>query len=81
MLESIKKGAYFMDNVKIIMDYLPLFIPLVLLQLGLQIFCLVDLYKREKVRFNNKIIWVVIILCGEVLGSIIYLIFKGEESE
>ncbi|MFO7637187.1 MAG: PLDc N-terminal domain-containing protein [Clostridia bacterium] len=53
-----------------------IFLPFVLIQLGLQIYCLVDLYKRTSVRFDNKVIWVLIILLGSLLGAIIYLIFR-----
>lgn len=58
---------------------LPLFIPIILIQLGLQIYSLIDLYKREKVRFDNKLIWVLIILILNLFGPIIYIIFREDE--
>lgn len=54
-------------------------IPLILLQWGLQIYALVDLYRRKKVRFDNKLIWVLIILLLNILGPILYLILRGED--
>jgi hypothetical protein len=53
--------------------YLLLIIPLVLVQVGLAVYCLIDLAKREKVR-GPKGLWVVIIVLGELLGPVIYLI-------
>ncbi len=53
--------------------------PLLLLQLSLQVYSIVDLVRRKKVRFGNKYIWGAIILVGGVLGPIVYLTLRGEE--
>jgi len=58
--------------------YLPLLIPIVVLQLALQIFALVDMARREKTK-GPKWIWVLVIVFGEILGSVIYFIFGREE--
>jgi DMSO reductase anchor subunit len=58
---------------------LPLLIPIILLQLGLQIAALVNLVRRRKVRFDNKAIWAIIILFGSMIGSIIYFVARGDE--
>jgi hypothetical protein len=57
---------------------LPLLIPIVILQLGLQIFALVDVARREKTK-GPKWIWVLVIIFGEILGSVIYFIFGRDE--
>ncbi len=59
--------------------YLPYIIPLVLIQLILVIVCLVDLFRREKTRYLPKWAWAIIIILGELLGPIIYLIIGREE--
>lgn len=59
-------------------DYLPFLIPVILLQLGLMIFALADLIRREKTR-GPKWMWAIIIVLGELLGPIIYLLFGREE--
>ena len=56
---------------------LPLIIPLLVVQLTLQVIALISLKKREKVRFDNKVIWVFIIVLGTLFGSIAYFIFGG----
>ncbi len=62
-----------------ILRYLPFIIPLVILQLILIVIALVDLSKREKVRGLPKWAWVIIIVIGELLGPIIYLLVGREE--
>jgi len=48
------------------------------LQLALMIAALVDLAKRERTR-GPRWMWVLIILVGEFLGSILYFIVGREE--
>jgi hypothetical protein len=60
------------------MKYLPLFIPLVVLQLGLQIWALVDLARREATN-GPKWLWAVIIVIGELLGPVVYFIAGRKE--
>ncbi len=55
------------------LKYLPLIIPLLLIQIGLAIFALIDLSKREKTR-GPKWMWALIIIFGELLGPIVYFI-------
>jgi hypothetical protein len=56
-------------------------IPLVLLDLGMVIFCIVDLYKPDRrVRGGNKLVWLLVILLVSTLGWIIYLLAGREEA-
>jgi DMSO reductase anchor subunit len=57
-----------MENVQ---QYLPLIIPLVLIQLVLMAVALADLRGREKTR-GPKWMWVCIIILGEMIGPIAY---------
>lgn len=52
---------------------LPLLLPIIALQIGLMVYSLVDLFKRETVRFNNKAIWAVVIIFVNMIGPIVYL--------
>ncbi|MFW6256586.1 MAG: PLDc N-terminal domain-containing protein [Bacillota bacterium] len=56
-----------------------LIIPLLLLQIGLLIFALLDLSKREHVLGGNKLIWVLIILFFQVLGPLVYFVIGRKE--
>ena len=61
-----------------IQDYIPFLIPLILLQLALMAFALVDLARRERTR-GPKWVWAIVIVLGELLGPIVYLLFGREE--
>jgi hypothetical protein len=64
--------------VETIGDYLPFLIPVILLQLGLMVFALIDLIRREKTR-GSKWLWAIVIVLGELLGPILYLLVGREE--
>jgi hypothetical protein len=51
-----------------------LIIPLVLIQLTLMVICLVDLARREKVKGLPKWAWAIIIVLGELIGPVVYLV-------
>jgi len=59
--------------------FIPLLIPILVIQLGLQIFALIDLYRQPKTSLP-KWVWVIIILLGEIIGPILYFIVgrKGD---
>ena len=59
-------------------NLIPFIIPIVLLQLGLMVYCLVDLSRRETTR-GPKWMWVLLIVLGELIGPVIYLVFGGVE--
>jgi len=61
-----------------ISKFIPLIIPIVLLQLGLMVFALVDLAKRERTK-GPKWMWIIIIVLGELIGPIVYFVVGREE--
>ena len=63
-----------MDGFETISDMLPYLVPLLILELGLLIFALVDLLNRQKVR-GDKMLWVVLIVFIGIIGPIVYFIF------
>jgi DMSO reductase anchor subunit len=64
---------------EIIQKYLPLLVPLIVIQLGLMIFALVDILRREKTR-GPKWLWIVVVVLGEMIGPILYFVVGREES-
>ena len=62
-----------------IREYLPLLIPLFILQLILIIAALIDLARREQTR-GPKWVWVLVILFVNTIGPIIYFI-AGRQDE
>ncbi len=67
-----------MENLNEFTKYLPLIIPLVLIDLGLIIYSLVDLVRRENTK-GPKWLWALVILSVSTFGPIIYLLFGREE--
>ena len=53
--------------------------PLFLIQLGFQIYALLDLFKIKKTRNLTVPIWAIIIVLTELLGPIAYYIFGRSE--
>lgn len=54
-------------------------LPILILQLTIQIIALVDLYKQKHIERNKKIIWVFVILLFNILGPIAYFIIERRE--
>lgn len=55
-------------------------LPVVLIELGIVIYCIVDLFKPERrVRGGNKIVWLLIILLISTLGWVAYLLIGRED--
>jgi hypothetical protein len=61
-------------------SYLPLLLPLLIIELTLLVIALVDLIRRDNVRYLPKWAWGVIIIVLNLFGPIIYLILGREES-
>ena len=60
-------------------SYIPLLIPLFIIELALVIIALVDLVRREQVKHFPKWAWALIILLLNFIGPIAYLILGREE--
>ena len=56
-----------------------LLIPIIILQLSLQILALVDLCRQKNIDKTKKIIWVFVILLFNILGPIVYFIIERRE--
>lgn len=61
-----------------IQQYLPLLIPVVLLELGLLAAALIDLVKREKTK-GPKWVWIIVVVVFNLFGPIAYFLFGRDE--
>jgi heme/copper-type cytochrome/quinol oxidase subunit 4 len=61
------------DQLKTIIDMLPFLIPLFLIQVVLIVIALLDLFKRENMKSNTRLIWVFVIILINIIGPIVYL--------
>lgn len=53
--------------------------PMIIIQLALQVYCIYDVIKRGKTKNLSVPIWIIIIVLGEIIGSIIYLLIGRSE--
>jgi len=60
-------------------EILKLVWPLILVQVGLQVYAIVDLVKRKKTRNLTPVIWGIIIVLGEIIGAAVYLLLGRSE--
>lgn len=65
-----------MENIR---EFIPFLIPILLLQLGLMGFALVDLARRERTK-GPKWVWAIVIVLVNLIGPILYLVLGREES-
>ncbi len=64
-----------MENIN---SLIPFLLPIVLLQLGLIVFALVDLIRRERTK-GPKWVWALVIIFVNLIGPIVYLVVGREE--
>jgi hypothetical protein len=56
-------------------------IPIVLVAVGFVIYCLVDVWRAEEVRYLPRWAWAIVCLISVPLGGIVYLVFgRGVKS-
>jgi hypothetical protein len=67
-----------MDSTFDFAKYIPLLIPILLLQLGLLIAAIIDLVRQPKVR-GPKWVWALVIVFVNIFGPIIYFLFGRKE--
>jgi len=53
--------------------------PIFVLQVGLQVYALIDLVSRKKTKNLSPLLWALIIILGEILGPILYLMLGRSE--
>ncbi len=68
------------DELEMLVDMLPFLIPVFLIEIALLIFALIDLFKREHIDNNTRIIWAVVIILFGIIGPVIYFIFGRKEN-
>lgn len=66
------------DVIALLKQYLPLLIPIVLIELGLMIVALVDVIRRAQTN-GPKWMWVLIIILINLIGPIVYFIVGRKE--
>lgn len=63
---------------EVLKEYLPLLIPILIIQLALIFFALTDLVRREQTR-GPKWVWVLVIVFVNMIGPIVYFLLGRDE--
>jgi len=61
-----------MDNLQ---QYMPLLIPLAVIELGLLVAALIHIFRHKTYRVGNRVIWVIVCILFEIIGPVLYFIF------
>lgn len=62
-----------------LIELLPLLIPLIIIQLSLQVYCLIDILKRDNFKYGNRLIWIIVVFAFNILGPVVYLIIARKD--
>ncbi|MDO4544644.1 MAG: PLD nuclease N-terminal domain-containing protein [Bacillota bacterium] len=69
-----------MNDFNIIIEYLPFFIPVILLELGLAIAALIHIFRHPNYRYGNRLVWIIVVVFLQLIGPIIYFAFgRGDQ--
>jgi len=60
-------------------SFIPYLVPVIIIQLGLMVFALVDLVRRERTK-GPKWMWAIIIVAVNIIGPVVYLLAGKDES-
>jgi hypothetical protein len=66
------------NELQVLMKWLPLLIPVLIIQFGLMVAAIIDLSKQEKTR-GPKGVWILVILLINFIGPILYFVIGREE--
>jgi len=64
-----------MENIR---ELIPLLIPIAIIQLGLMIWALIDLARRERTK-GPKWVWVLVIVLINLIGPMVYFVVGRED--
>ncbi|MBC5687419.1 PLDc_N domain-containing protein [Mediterraneibacter sp. NSJ-55] len=67
-------------NLEMILEYLPVLLPIIIIEWILAITALVHVVRHPHYRFGNKVVWILIVLFIQIIGPVVYFAFgRGEE--
>ena len=65
----------------IFIEYAPFLVPLAIAQLALAVIALIHIIRHPNYRFGNKVLWIIIVCCVQLIGPVIYFVFgRGHDS-
>ncbi|HAB62277.1 MAG TPA: hypothetical protein DCE48_16550 [Lachnospiraceae bacterium] len=71
---------YLSTGLEQLQEYLPLLLPLIIVELVLMITALVHVLRHNSYRFGNKVMWAIIVVVIQILGPVVYFVLgRGDE--
>ncbi len=68
------------EGIEIIIKYLPVFLPLIVIELALALTALVHVVRHPHYRFGNKAVWILVVLLIQFIGPVLYFAMgRGDE--
>ena len=68
------------EGIEIIIKYLPVFRPLIVIELALALTALVHVVRHPHYRFGNKAVWILVVLLIQFIGPVLYFAMgRGDE--
>ena len=63
-----------------LMPYLPMLVPVILIELTLMIIALRHVLRHRTYRFGNRVLWIFLVVLLQIIGPVLYLsIGRGED--
>lgn len=60
------------ENIEMILEYLPIFLPLIVLELALALTALVHVIRHPRYRFGSRTVWILVVLLIQFIGPVLY---------
>jgi len=60
------------DSFDIVRQFLPLIIPLAVIQVGLMVAALIHILRHDTYKTGNRVLWVILVICINTIGPILY---------
>ncbi|MCB7303540.1 PLD nuclease N-terminal domain-containing protein [Bariatricus massiliensis] len=68
------------NNFDLLVEYFPVLLPVIAVELTLAITALVHVIRHPHYKFGNKVVWIFVVLFIQFIGPIVYFLFgRGEE--
>jgi hypothetical protein len=71
---------YLATGLENLQEYLPVLIPVIIVEAVLLITALVHVLRHNTYRFGNKVMWAIIVVVFQIIGPVVYFVLgRGDE--
>lgn len=71
---------YLTTSIETLVEYLPVLLPLIIVEFILMITALVHVLRHNTYRFGNKVMWAIIVVVIQFFGPAVYFVLgRGDE--